>query len=48
MHYPLEHASLPDPRMERASILPLWSASKAYHLFGAEHTWKEMLGVSWR
>jgi hypothetical protein len=46
MHYPLEHASLPDPRMEQASILPLWSASKAYHLFGADHVWKEMLSVS--
>jgi hypothetical protein len=45
MHYPLEHASLPDPRMEQASILPLWSVSKAYHLFGADYVWKEMLGV---
>jgi hypothetical protein len=35
-HYPLRHASLPDPRMERVSILPLWSASKVYHLFGVE------------
>jgi hypothetical protein len=46
-HYHLQHASLPDPRMERASILPLWSVSKAYHLFGADHVWIEMLGVSW-
>jgi hypothetical protein len=45
-HHRREHASLPDPRMEQASILPLSSASKAYHLFGAEHIWKEMLGVS--
>jgi hypothetical protein len=34
-----------DPYMERASILPLWSASKAYHLFGSDHAWNEMLGV---
>jgi hypothetical protein len=31
-HYPHEHASLPDPHMERASILPLFSKSKAHHL----------------
>jgi hypothetical protein len=45
-HYPLENASLPYPHMEQASILPLWSASKAYHLFGADHVWKEILGLS--
>jgi hypothetical protein len=45
-HYPLEYASLPDPRMEWASILLLWLAHKACHLFGANHIWKEMLGVS--
>jgi hypothetical protein len=32
--------------MERASILSLWSTSKDYHLFGADHIWKEMLGMS--
>jgi hypothetical protein len=37
MHYPREDASLPDPRMERVSILPLWLASKSYHLFEVEH-----------
>jgi hypothetical protein len=31
-HYSHEHASLPDPHMERASILPLFSKSKAHHL----------------
>jgi hypothetical protein len=36
MHYPFENVSLPYPHMERASILPLWSMSKAYHLFGAD------------
>jgi hypothetical protein len=46
-HYPLEHASLPDPGMEWASILLLCSMSEAYHLFGANHVWQEMLGVSW-
>jgi hypothetical protein len=45
-HYTLEHALLPDPHMERASILPLWSASKAYHLFCVDHIWNEMLDVS--
>jgi hypothetical protein len=47
MHYPLQHVSLPDPCMEWASILPLWSASKACHLFCVERIWKEMLGMSW-
>jgi hypothetical protein len=45
-HHSHEHASLPDPHMERASIPPLLSASKAYHLFRAEHVCKDMLGVS--
>jgi hypothetical protein len=43
----LNMPQLPDPRMERASILLLWSTSKAYHLFNTEHIWKEMLGVFW-
>jgi hypothetical protein len=46
MHYASENASLPAPRMERASILPLSMASKDDHLFGADHLWKEVLGVS--
>jgi hypothetical protein len=46
MHYSLHHASLPDPRMESEFILPLWSASKDYHLFGVNYVWKKMLGVS--
>jgi hypothetical protein len=45
-HHRREHASLTDLRMEQASILPLLSVSKAYHLFGAEHIWKEMLDMS--
>jgi hypothetical protein len=36
-HYPFLNASLPYSRMEQASILLLWSMSKAYHLFGADH-----------
>jgi hypothetical protein len=44
----LQHVSLPDPRMERASILQLWLESKAGNFFGAEHIWKEMLGLSWQ
>jgi hypothetical protein len=40
------NASLFDTHMERASIPPLSSTSKAFHLFRAEHVWKEMLGVS--
>jgi hypothetical protein len=44
--YPLENASLPYPRMEWASILPRWLVSKAYHLFGADNVWREMLGLS--
>jgi hypothetical protein len=44
--YSLEHVSLPDPRMERTSILQLWSVSKASHIFGAEHIWKDILGLS--
>jgi hypothetical protein len=47
-HYPLQHFSLLNPRMEWASILQPWSVSKAEHLFGAEHIWKEMLGLSWQ
>jgi hypothetical protein len=45
-HYPLQHISLPDPRMEQSSILQLWSASKVDDFFGVEHIWKEMLGPS--
>jgi hypothetical protein len=46
-HYASENASLPAPRMERASIMPLSTANKDDHLFGADHVWKEVLGVSW-
>jgi hypothetical protein len=44
-HYPLQHISLPDPRMERASNLQLWSVSKASHLVRDKHLWKEVLGL---
>jgi hypothetical protein len=47
-HYPLQHVSVTDPRMERASNLQLWSTSKAYHLFHVEHIWKEVLGLCWQ
>jgi hypothetical protein len=45
-HYASENASLPAPRMERASIMPLSMVNKDDHLFGADHVWKEVLGVS--
>jgi hypothetical protein len=34
--------------MERASILPLSTVNKDDHLFGIDHVWKEVLGVSWQ
>jgi hypothetical protein len=45
-YYASENASLPAPRMERVSILPLSTASKYDNLFGADHVWKEVLCVS--
>jgi hypothetical protein len=45
-HYALENASLPAPCMEQASILLLSTVSKDDHLFGADHVWKEVFGVS--
>jgi hypothetical protein len=45
-HYPRQHASLPPPRMERASILPLSTASKDDRLFDANHVWNEVSGMS--
>jgi hypothetical protein len=42
-----ENASLPAPHMERVSILPLSMVSKDDHLFGADHVWKDVMGVSW-
>jgi hypothetical protein len=45
-HYASKNASLPAPCMEQASILPLSTASKDDHLFGADHVWKEVLGAS--
>jgi hypothetical protein len=32
--------------MEPAFILPLCMASKDDHLFGADHVWNEVLGLS--
>jgi hypothetical protein len=46
MNYASENASLPTPRMEWASILPLSTVSKDDHLFGVDHVWKEVLRVS--
>jgi hypothetical protein len=45
-HYHIQHVWLRAPRMKPVSILSLFMVSKDDHLFGADHIWKEVLGLS--